>query len=104
LARRKTLFLYNLTRTNQEWTVYAEGVINDRYTVGQMRKSFTLSFSGDTTIQFGVDDAVYLKAAYTYSSDSWTSHTDTPDDITFADMGSGVSVSSSFTPAEVQLA
>lgn len=98
MARNKTLFLYNDSRQDQEWTVYAEGVINESYTVGQQRKSFTLSVSGDTTISFGVDDAVYLRASYTYATDSWTSHTDTPNDMAFSAVQSAITVTSSYSP------
>ncbi|WP_369976109.1 hypothetical protein [Xanthomonas bundabergensis] len=98
MARNKTLFLYNDSRQDQEWTVYAEGVINERYTVGQLRKSFTLSVSGDTTISFGVDDTVYLRATYTYATDSWTSQTDTPKEMAFTAAQSAITVTSSYSP------
>ncbi|PPT88430.1 hypothetical protein XthCFBP4691_14525 [Xanthomonas theicola] len=98
MARNKTLFLYNDTRHDQEWTVYAEGVINESYTVGQQRKSFTLSLSGDTTIRFGVDGTVYLRASYIYATDRWTSHTDTPNDMAFSTVQSAVTVTSSYSP------
>ncbi|MBX3118799.1 MAG: hypothetical protein KF784_07010 [Fimbriimonadaceae bacterium] len=61
-----------------------------------MRKSFTISLKGDVTIQFGVDDAVYLKATYTYSTDSWTSHTDTPNEFSFIVAQSSVSVTCNY--------
>ena len=51
MARNKTLFLYNDTKHDQEWTIYSEGVVNQRVTVGQQRKSFTVSLSDDVTIQ-----------------------------------------------------
>ena len=97
MARNKTLFLYNGTKPHhdQEWHVYSEHVVNETFTVGASRKSFTINLSGNVTIQFGVDNAVYLKATYTYSSDSWTHHTDTPNAIEFSASGSGVNVTSS---------
>jgi hypothetical protein len=98
MARNKTLFLYNDTKQDQEWTIFSDGVINQRVTVGQQRKSFTITLSGDVTIQFGVDDAVYLKAKYTYSSDSWTHHSDTPNEFKFAVVQSAVNVTSSYKP------
>ena len=100
MARNKTLFLYNGTDTEQEWTVYSEGVVNETLKVGSVRKSFTLSLSGDVEIQFGVDDAVYLKASYTYSSDSWTSSTATPNEISFSVSGSSVTLNSNYEPEE----
>ena len=98
MARNYTLFLYNDTQIDQTWTVYAEGVINQTYTVGSVRKSFTLSLSGDTTIKFGVDDTVYLEASYTYATDSWTSHTDTPNEINALSAPNALNVTSSYTP------
>src|SRR5262245_20132621 len=98
MARNKTLFLYNQTKVDQEWSVYSQDVINQNFTIGQTRKSFTLSLSGAATIQFGVDDAVYLTATYTYATDSWTSNTNTPNEISFSVLGAGVNVRSSFTP------
>lgn len=98
MARNKTLFIYNDTSQDQQWTIYSEGVINKTITVGQTRKSFTLTLSGDVTIQFGVDDAVYLKATYDYNNDSWTSHTDTPNEIWFSSSQSAITVTSSYTP------
>ena len=96
VARNKTLFIYNDTKKNQEWTIYSEGVINEKFTLGQVRKSFTLSLSGDVIIQFGVDDAVYLKATYTYKTDTWTHHTDTPKVFNFTVSQNAVSVTSSY--------
>jgi hypothetical protein len=96
VARKKTLFIYNDTKKDQEWTIYSEGVINEKVTLGQVRKSFTLSLSGDVTIQFGVEDTVYLKATYTYSDDTWTHHTDTPKEFNFTVAQSAVSVTSSY--------
>lgn len=98
MPRNKTLYLYNGTKTEQEWTIYAEGVINETYKVGQTRKTFTISLSKNATIQFGVDDRVYLRANYQYSNDTWTSHTDTPNEITFSVSQSAVTVSSNYTP------
>jgi hypothetical protein len=98
MARNKTLFLYNDTKNDQEWSIYSAGIINQRVTVGQQRKSFTISLSGDVTIQFGVDDAVYLKATYTYSSDSWTHHSDTPNEFSFSVAQSAVNVTCSYKP------
>lgn len=97
MARNKTLFLYNDTRQDQEWTVYAAGVINANYTVGQQRLSFTLALSGDVTLQFGVDQTVYLTATYHYASDSWTHHTHTPNEIRFSTSLDAVTVTSSFS-------
>lgn len=65
MARNKTLFVYNDTSQNQQWSIYSEGVVNQNVTVGSVRKTFTLTLSGDATIQFGVDDTVYLRATYT---------------------------------------
>ena len=96
MSRNKTLFLYNDTRKDQAWTVYSEGVINESYTVGQMRKSFTLTLSGDTTLRFGVNDTVYLKATYHYATDSWTHHTDTPNEIWFSESQNAANVTSSY--------
>jgi hypothetical protein len=96
VARTKSLFIYNDTRGNQEWTIYSEGVINEQFTIGQVRKTFTLNLSGDVTIQFGVDDTVYLRATYTYKTDTWTHHTDTPNYFNFSATQSAVSVTSSY--------
>lgn len=98
MARKYTLFVYNGSKKDQNWTIYCEGVINQTFTIGSVRKTFTLMLSGDVVIQFGVDDAVYLKAAYAYSGDSWTSKTDTPNDISFSAGQSAITVSSDFTP------
>ncbi|OEK08652.1 hypothetical protein A8C32_04170 [Flavivirga aquatica] len=98
MARNNTLFIYNTTHPtqNQEWTIYSEGVINETFTVGGVRKTFTLSLSGNVTIQFGVDDAVYLRASYNYSEDVWETHTDTPNDISAVTGPNALSVSSNF--------
>ncbi len=98
MARNVTLFVYNDTKQDQDWTIYAEGVINESFKIGQVRKTFTLTLSGDTTIQFGVDDAVYLKATYSYRSDSWNSHTVTPNDIQFSEGRNAITVTSSYKP------
>jgi len=97
--RNKTLFLYNGTRANQDWNVYSAGIINQSYIVGQTRKSFTISLSGNATIQFGVDSTVYLTATYTYATDSWTSHSDTPNEFSFIVSQSAVSVTCNFQAA-----
>lgn len=96
--RNKTLFLYNGTLKDQEWSVFVAGQGTKSYTVGQLRKSFTLSFKGDATIQFGVDDTVYLSATYTYSTDSWTHNTVTPNEFSFIVTGSAISVTCSYDP------
>lgn len=98
MARNKTLYLYNDTKRTQEWTIYSEGIIREAYKMGQVRKSFTVSLSSNATIKFGVDDAVYLTATYAYITDSWTSHTDTPNEISCATSQSAVNVTSSYTP------
>lgn len=98
MARKYTLFVYNTSSKDQSWAIFSDGVINQTFTIGSVRKTFTLMLSGDAAIQFGVDDTVYLKAAYTYSSDSWTSKTDTPNDISFSTGQSAITVSSDFTP------
>ena len=99
-SRNKTLFLYNgSTRQRyQSWQVYSEGVINRYFDVDSyLRTTFTLTLSGDCTIQFGVEDTVYLRATYTFANDSWTSQTDTPNEISFTASQSAISVSSTFT-------
>ncbi|MCP3942097.1 MAG: hypothetical protein GY710_11525 [Desulfobacteraceae bacterium] len=58
MSRNKTLFIYNDTRRDQDWRIFSEGVIDQRTTVGQTRKSYTLTLSGDVTIQFGVDPII----------------------------------------------
>lgn len=98
MARNKTIFLYNDTQQNQEWTVYSEGVINKTYTVGQQRMSFTISVSGDVDIQFGVNNTVYLTANYRYATDDWRSQTNTPNEISFSETLNAVNVTSSYTP------
>ncbi|WP_437801081.1 hypothetical protein [Sorangium sp. So ce693] len=99
MARNKTLFIYNTSKQKeQEWSIYSENVINKSVTVGSIRKTYTISLSGDATIQFGVNDTVYLRAEYNYSTDSWKSHTDTPKEINFTVSGSAVTVSSSYSP------
>ena len=99
MSRNKTLFIYNTSRSEeQNWHIYSEGVINQRKTVGAARYSATITVSGDVTIQFGVDDSVYLRATYDYENDSWASHTDTPNEFSFEVRNSGVIVSSSFEP------
>lgn len=100
MSRNKTLFIYNTTKSgqNQEWRLYSEGVIDQTVEVGAVRKTFTLSLSGDTTIQFGVDDTIFLKAIYNYQKDSWKSETKTPKEIEFSVEQSAVTVSSSYTP------
>lgn len=98
MARNKTIFLYNDSKKEQDWTIYSEGVINQSYKVSSVRRSFTISVSGDVEIHFGVDGTVYLKAKYTYASDSWTSHTDTPNEISFLESQDAISVTSSYTP------
>ncbi len=95
--RNKTLFIYNGTKSDQEWNIYSEGVINETVTLGQVRKSYTLSLKGDATIQFGVADSVYLKATYTYSTDKWSYHTDTPNEWTFVEAGSSISVTCNYS-------
>jgi len=97
-SRNKTLFLYNDTRADQEWTVYSEGVINQAYTVGQVRKSFTITLSANAVIKFGVDDTVYLDAIYDYQNDSWTSRTATPNDMQFSATQSAISVTCRYVP------
>jgi hypothetical protein len=101
--RNKTLFLYNDTKPSkdQEWDVFAEGVLHHKDTVGSARKSFKISLKGDVTIQFGVDDTVYLKATYNHSNDSWTHHTDTPNEMQFSASGDAVTVKSSYQHAPV---
>jgi hypothetical protein len=98
MSRNKTLFLYNDTQQDQQWTVYSEGVINQNITIGQQRRTFTLTLSDDATLQVGVDDTVYLTATYTYATDSWTSHTDTPNEIQCTTVTNAINISSSFTP------
>ncbi|KJS09035.1 MAG: hypothetical protein VR78_17015 [Hoeflea sp. BRH_c9] len=98
MARKYTLFVYNTSNQDQEWNIYCDGVINQTFTIGNVRKTFTLMLSGDAVIQFGVDDTVYLKAAYDYGKDSWASKTDTPNDISFATGPGAITVSSDFTP------
>ncbi|MGN7917884.1 MULTISPECIES: hypothetical protein [Lysobacter] len=98
MSRNKTLFIYNDTRADQEWTIYSEGVINQSYTLGQDRKSFTVTLSANAVIKFGVDDAVYLDAIYDYRSDSWTSRTATPNEMQFSAAQSAVSVTCSYVP------
>ncbi|MGD2092539.1 MAG: hypothetical protein PVH61_40610 [Candidatus Aminicenantes bacterium] len=100
MARNKTLFVYNDSPRDQSWRIYSEGVIDQTVEVGKMRKTYTLSLSGNVTIQFGVDETVYLQANYTYNTDSWTSHTDTPKEISFSTSDSAVTVTSSYTPDE----
>jgi hypothetical protein len=100
MARNKTLFLYNTSKqAQQDWVIHYDGVTK-QIQVGAARKSFTISLSGDTTIQFGVDDTVYLKATYNYEDDSWNSNTATPNEIHFEVRESAVIVSSSFDPDE----
>ncbi len=98
MPRNKTLFLYNGSRQNQDWQIYSEGVINQNVTIGQVRKSYTISLSGDVTIQFGVDDSVYLTSTYTYETDTWTYHTDTPPQWNFSTSQSAVNVTCNFVP------
>jgi len=98
MERNKKLFIYNDTRKDQVWQIYSKGVINKSITVGQTRQIYTLTLSGDALIQFRVDDAVYLNATYTYSTDSWSSHTDKPDVIQFSTSRSVVNVRSSNDP------
>ena len=98
MPRNKTLLVYNASKqSEQDWTIYSEGVINQSVKIGSVRKSYTITLSGDVTMQFGVDDAVYLKATYTYSTDSWTSETATPNEMSFSAAQTGVSVSSSYS-------
>ena len=98
MARNQTLFLYNGTHPtqDQEWTIYSEEVINKTVTVGAIRKSFTMSLSGDTEIQFGVDDTVYLKANYDYANDTWKTHTNTPNDISASSGQNSLQVTSDY--------
>ncbi|WP_408950175.1 hypothetical protein [Lysobacter sp. Hz 25] len=98
MSRNKTLFIYNGTRADQEWTIYSEDVINQSYTLGQDRKSFTVTLSNNAVIKFGVDDAVYLDAIYDYRSDSWTSRTATPNEMQFSAAQSAVNVTCSYVP------
>ena len=98
MERNKKLFIYNDTRKDQVWQIYSEGVINKSITVGQTRHIYTLTLSGDVIIQFRVDNAVYLNAIYTYSTDSWSSHTDKPNVIQFSTSRSVVNVTSSYAP------
>jgi hypothetical protein len=98
MARKYTLFIYNTSDADQQWTIYSADVINQNVTVGKVRKSYTLMVSGDVTIQFGVDDTIYLTATYTYATDSWTSHTVTPNEIAFATGPGAITVSSSYSP------
>ncbi|SOE17377.1 hypothetical protein SAMN05877838_2276 [Hoeflea halophila] len=98
MTRRYTLFIYNTSGKEQDWTVFSEGVINQESKVGDIRKSFTLMLSGDVSIQFGVDHTVYLKADYLYDTDSWTYKTDTPKDISFSTGPNAITVSSDFKP------
>ena len=100
MARKYTLFIYNTSGKEQDWTIFSEDVINQEFKIGDIRKTFTLMLSGDVTIQFGVDYTVYLKAAYSYDTDSWTSKTDTPKDISFATGPAAITVSSDFKPAD----
>lgn len=100
MARNKTLFLYNTSRqATQEWDIHSPGT-RKRLTVGQTRVTFTVSLSGDATLQFGVDDTVYLTATYNYDDDSWTSQTHTPNEIRFEVRESAIMVSSSFEPED----
>lgn len=97
MPRNKTLFIYNTTKnTAQEWTIYAEGAINQTIALGQVRKSFRLSLNADVVLQFGVEDTVYLKATYDYDADTWTSHTDTPKEFEFSAVDSAINASSSY--------
>jgi hypothetical protein len=98
MARKYTLFVYNTSGKQQDWTIFSEDVINEEFKIGDVRKTFTLMLSGDVMIQFGVDYTVYLKAAYSYKTDSWTSKTDTPKDISFTTGPSAITVSSDFKP------
>lgn len=98
MARKYSLFVYNGTKSDQEWTIFSDGVINQSFKLGQVRKSYTLMLSGDVTIQFGVDDAVYLKATYNYAGDRWTSSTATPNVISFFSAPAAISVSSTYSP------
>lgn len=98
MARKYSLFVYNTSKQEQERTIYSDGVINQDFKIGSIRKTFTLMLSGDTSIQFGVDNSVYLKAVYNYDDDSWTSKTDTPNDISFSTAPSAITASSDFTP------
>jgi hypothetical protein len=100
MPRNKTLFLYNTSKSqrNQAWRVYSEHVIDQTFTVGDQRKSFTITLGGDANIQFGVDDTVYLRATYNYKEDSWKHQTDTPNEISFSVSQSAVTVSSSYEP------
>lgn len=102
MARNKTMFLYNDSKPfrEQEWAVYSQDIINQTYKVGAVRKSFMLTLSGNVVIQFGVDNVVYLRATYTYATDSWTSHTDTPNEISFSALQSAVTVTSSYVPED----
>lgn len=97
MARNKTLLTYNGTRQDQDWSIYCEGTINERFTLGQVRKSFTVALDGDAVLQFGVGDTVYLRATYNYNADSWTHHTDTPNEFSFATAQSGITVTSSYS-------
>ncbi|PFH12007.1 hypothetical protein BCF11_4480 [Collimonas sp. PA-H2] len=98
MARNKTLYLYNDTKRAQEWTIYSEGIIREAYKMGQTRKSLTISLSSNATIKFEVDGAVYLTATYAYITGSWTSHTDTPKEISCAASQSAVNVTSGYAP------
>ena len=98
MERNKKLFIYNDTRKDQVWQIYSKGVINKSITVGQARHIYTLTLSGDVIIRFRVDNDVYLNAIYTYSTDSWSSHTDKPNVIQFSTSQSVVNVTSSYDP------
>jgi hypothetical protein len=98
--RKKSLYLYNGTKPpvkDQEWDVFAEDVLHkDGVTVGSTRKSFTIALKGDVEIKSGVDHTVYLTATYNHSKDSWTHHTDTPNEMQFSVVGDGVAVTSHY--------
>jgi hypothetical protein len=98
MARNKTLYLYNDAERTQEWAVDSDGFIRETYKVEQARKSFPTSLSRNATINFGVGDAVYLTATHAYITGSWTSHTDTPNEISCVAPQSAVNGISSYTP------
>ena len=100
MPRNKTLLMYNGTKdgTNQGWTVVGGTVINKAYTIGKTRESVIIQLKADVTITFTVDATITLTATYDYGNDSWTSATDTPEQITFEVRDSGLIVTCNYNP------
>ncbi|GAB5463505.1 hypothetical protein [Hoeflea alexandrii] len=98
MARKYTLFVYNTSGKQQDWTIFSEDVINEEFKIGDVRKTFTLMLRGDVMIQFRRRLHGLSESNLFLQDRCWTSKTDTPMDISFTTGPSAITVSSDFKP------